>query len=151
MNRVTVIVAMISALCIGSALGFAGGVLFSHHALGSSPRFEGGGPRFARRGPPGEPSPRSIVPHLVRMLDLSPEQADAIRGEVEASRADFAQVRDSLHARIERHLTPAQRDRWREMVRERPRDAFHDPQGAPRGRDPRNFRAEPGDEREFSR
>ena len=110
-DRATLIVAMISALCLGSALGFAGGVLFSHHAMGLERPFPPHGERFGRRGPPGEPSSRYIVPHLVRTLDLTPEQADAIRGEVESTRADFAQVRDSLHARIERHLTPAQRDR----------------------------------------
>jgi len=144
MTRVTVIVAMVSALCIGAAMGFAGGVLFSHHAMDMSPHMGGRGFRFERRGPPGEPSPRSIVPHLVRMLDLTPAQADAIRAEVEASRSDFAQVRDSLHARIERHLTPAQRDRWREMLREHP-------PGEPRGRDPHTFRAEPGKEGDQSR
>jgi len=144
MTRVTVIVAMVSALCIGAAMGFAGGVLFSHHALDMPPHMGGRGFRMERRGPPGEPSPRLIVPHLVRMLDLTPEQADAIRNEVEASRADFAQVRDSLHARIERHLTPVQRDRWREMVREHP-------PGEPRGRDPRTSRAEPGKEGDQSR
>lgn len=144
MTRVTVIVAMVSALCLGAAIGFAGGVLFSHHALGMLPRSGGHGFRIERRGPPGEPSPRSIVPHLERMLDLTPEQADAIRKEVEASRSDFAQVRDSLHARIERHLTPAQRDRWREMLRERP-------PGEPRGRDPHRFRAQPGKEGDQSR
>jgi len=141
MTRVTLIVAMISALCLGSALGFAAGVVFSHHAMGLERHFEPRGERFGRRGPPGEPSARIIVPHLVRMLDLTPEQASAIRGEVEATRTDFAQVRDSLHARIERHLTPAQRDRWREMVEERP-------PGAPRGHDPHGFRAEPGKEGE---
>jgi hypothetical protein len=140
MTRATVIVAMVSALCFGAAIGFAGGVLFSHHALGTYPHMAGRGPRGERRGPPGDPSPRSIVPHLVRMLDLTPQQADAIRKEVEGTRADFAQVRDSLHARIERHLTPAQRDRWREMLKERP-------PGDPRGRGP-HFRAEPGMEGE---
>ena len=144
MTRVTVIVAMVSALCMGLALGFAGGVLFAHHAFEWGPRRGERGMRIERRGPPGEPSPRMIVPHLTRMLDLTPEQAEAIRVEVEASRADFAQVRDSLHARIERHLTPAQRDRWRTMVKE-------GPPGAPRGRDPQRFRAEPGMEGEFSR
>ena len=144
MSRMTVIVAMISALCLGTALGFACGVLFSHHAMGMYPRPGGREFRMERRGPPGEPSPRYIVPHLVRMLDLTPEQADAIRKEVEATREDFAQVRDSLHARIERHLTPAQRDRWREMVKE-------GPPGEPRGRDPRHDRAEPGKEGEESR
>ena len=143
MNRTMLTVAMISALCLGSALGFAGGVLFSHHVMGLERRFEPHGERFGRRGPPGEPSARFIVPHLVRTLDLTPEQADAIRGEVESTRTDFAQVRDSLHARIERHLTPAQRDRWRKMVEEGP--------GAPRGRDPHGFRAEPGREGEEPR
>ena len=144
MTRVTVIVAMISALCIGLAFGFAGGVLFAHHAFEWGPRKGERGMRIERRGPPGEPSSRMIVPHLTRMLDLTPEQAEAIRGEVEASRSDFAQVRDSLHARIERHLTPAQRDRWRTMVKE-------GSPGAPRGRGPQRFRADPGMEGEFSR
>jgi hypothetical protein len=146
MSRTTVIVAMISALCFGTALGFACGVLFSHHAMAGYPRMGGHGFRggMERHGPPGEPSSRFIVPHLQRMLDLTPDQADAIRKEVEASRADFAQVRDSLHARIERHLTPAQRDRWREMVKE-------GPPGEPRGRDPRHDRAEPGKEGDESR
>ena len=143
MTRTTVIVAMISALCIGSALGFAGGVLFSHLAIGRP--FPPHGERFGRRGPPGEPSARFIVPHLERMLDLTPAQAEAIRTEVESTRADFAEVRDSLRARIERHLTPAQRDRWREMVRE-------GSPGEPRGRDPRRpHRDEPGMEGEESR
>ena len=144
MNRATVIVAVISALCLGSALGFAGGVLFSHHLMAPFPPMGGRG-SHERRGPPGEPSARFIVPHLERMLDLTPEQAEAIRTEVESTRADFAEVRDSLHARIERHLTPAQRDRWREMVRE-------GPPGEPRGRDPRRpHRAEPGMEGEEPR
>jgi len=142
MNRVTVIVAMVSALCTGLALGFAGGVLFSHHALGIGPPMAERG--FPRHGPPGEPSARTIVPRLVRLLDLTPGQADSIRKEVEASRADFAQVRDSLHARIERHLTSAQRDKWRDMVRERHSET-------PRGRDPRSSRAEPGTEGEMFR
>ena len=144
MTRTTVIVAMISALCLGTALGFAGGVLFSHHAMAGFAHMGGHGFRGERRGPPGEPSSRFIVPHLVRMLDLTPEQADAVRKEVEATRADFAQVRDSLHARIERHLTPAQVDKWREMLKE-------GPPGEPRGRDPRHNRAEPGKEGEQSR
>jgi hypothetical protein len=73
MSRTTVIVAMISALCLGSALGFACGVLFSHHAMAGYPRMGGRGFRggMERHGPPGEPSSRFIVPHLQRMLDLT--------------------------------------------------------------------------------
>ena len=140
------IVAVISALCLGVSLGFMGGVMFSHHLLGG-----GGlhgmdfghhgwrGFRHGAPGPPGVPSPRAIVPHLTRMLDLTPAQADAIRGEIERTRGDFAQVRDSLHVRIERHLTPAQRDKWREVSRERNFDG-------PGGRDPHSLRGEPGRE-----
>jgi hypothetical protein len=145
MNRTTVIIAIISALCLGSALGFAGGVLFSHRAMAIYSRMGGRGYRGEgfRRGPPGEPSSRFIVPHLQRMLNLTPEQADAIGKEVESTRGEFAQVRDSLHARIERHLTAAQRDRWNQMLKE------EHPPGEPRGRDP--HRAEPGKEGEESR
>src|SRR5262245_6522829 len=148
MTRAAVILAVVSALCLGLAFGFAGGVLFTHYAIAIGPRWRGHGVRVERRGPPGEPSSREIVPHLVRLLDLTPEQADAVRAEVEASRSDFAQVRDSLHARIERHLTAAQRERWRTMVWER-----HP--GEPRGFDPRpappgtRNRAVPGKEGEL--
>ena len=144
MSRTTVIIATISALCLGSALGFACGVLFSHHAMSAYSRMGGRGFRGEgfRRGPPGEPSSRFIVPRLQHMLNLTPEQADAISKEVDASRADFAQVRDSLHARSDRHLTQAQRDRWHEMLKEHP-------PGEPRGHDP--HRAEPGKEGEESR
>src|SRR5262245_48350068 len=119
MTRVAVIVATVSALFLGMSMGCAGGLLFSHFHAGLHPRFVTRGFRGDRRGPPGIPSPPLIVPHLVRMLDLTPAQADAIRDEIEASRSQFAAVRDSLHERIERHLTAAQRQRWRDMVVER--------------------------------
>ncbi len=147
------IVAVVSALCLGVSLGFMGGVMFSRHMLldGSSQHdgfgFERRFPRMSHRGPDGPggmPSPRMMVSHLQRILDLTPEQADAVRGEIERTRGDFAQVRDSLHARIERHLTPQQRDRWRSVVRERNLDE-------PGGPDPHTLRAEPGREGEHSR
>lgn len=151
MTRAAIIVAMVSALCLGVSLGFMGGVMFSRHALlgGRSPdmgfgRHSGRMFHHGPTGPPGTPSPRMLVPRLQRLLDLTPEQADAIRGEIERSRGDFAQVRDSLHARIERHLTPPQRERWRSFERER------NP-GDPGGFDPHNLRAPPGREGEHSR
>ncbi len=151
MTRAAMIVAAISALCLGIALGFMGGVMFSRHMLldGRHPEM-GSGRRswhmfhHGPQGPPGTPSPRMLMPRLQRLLDLTPEQADAIRAEIERSRGDFAQVRDSLHARIERHLTPSQRERWRSMERNR----FP---GGPGGPDPHNLRAEPGREGEQSR
>ena len=141
MNRPTLILALVSALCLGSAFGFMGGVVFSRYHLShhDGRRDFERGPRFGRRGGErGVPSPRNILPHLQRMLDLTPEQSAAIRVEIEGTRGEFARVRDSLHARIERHLTPQQRATWREaMARER------NP-GDPRGRGPRDFRDAPG-------
>jgi len=133
-TRIAVIVAMVSALCFGMTIGFAGGVLFAHHHFDMTPRFGG---REYRRGP-GGPTARLVVPYLRHRLDLTPQQADDIRDEIERTRADFAQVRDSLHARIERHLTPVQRDRWRKMAEE-------EHPGEPRGRGPHELRAEPGE------
>ena len=145
------IVAVVSALCLGASLGFMSGVMFSRHMLLDGRPSEMGFGRHSWRmfhhgppGPPGTPSPRKLVPHLQRLLDLTPEQADAVRGEIERSRGDFAQVRDSLHARIERHLTPSQRDRWRSVERDR------NP-GGPGGLDPHNLRARPGREGEDPR
>ena len=100
MTRAAIIVAAISALCLGVSLGFMGGVMFSRHMLLGG-RHDGMGFgrhswRMFHHGPSGgsgTPSPRMLVPRLQRLLDLSPEQADAIRGEIERSRGDFAGAR----------------------------------------------------------
>ncbi len=148
MNRAAVILAVVSALCLGSALGFMGGVVFSrHHLTSGGHRFGERMHRMSRRGPPGEhgiPSPHVLVPRLQKLLGLTPAQASAIRGEIERTRGAFAAVRDSLHARIERHLTPEQRGQWRVVVRERI-------PGEPRGRGPRNLRVAPGREGDTTR
>ena len=145
MSRAAVILAVVSALCLGLAFGFAGGLVFSHHMLRRGPMgfglhgaFMG---RMAPDGPRGMPSPRMLLPRLKRLLDLTPQQADAIRDEIERSRGDFGSVRDSLHARIERHLTAEQRERWRRAVRE------HGPgSDGPGGFDPHHLRGVPGSE-----
>ena len=153
MTRGMLAFAMASAVCLGLSLGFMGGVFFSQHHLLLPHRLELREPHGERRGPPGTPGlppPRVLVPHLVRLLDLTPAQADAIRAEIERSRSEFADVRDSLHARLERHLTPAQRARWRAAVRER-----HAGEPRRRGSDPASpgapLRAEPGTEGDLSR
>lgn len=119
MTRVALILAVVSALCLGGSLGFMGGVVFSksHFRGESRAHFERG--RRRHDGERGVPSARRLVPKLQRMLALTPAQADAIRGEIERTRGEFAIVRDSLHERIERHLTPEQRDRLRARMRER--------------------------------
>lgn len=143
MNRPAVILALVSALCLGSAFGFMGGVLFSRQVLahGGPSLFERGH-RKARRGgreEHGVPSANRLVPRLQRMLDLTPAQAEAIRGEIESTRGEFAAVRDSLHERIARHLTAAQRTRWQDAMR-------HWNPGESRGRGPRSLLSDPGRE-----
>lgn len=142
MNRPAIVLALVSALFLGAALGFMGGVVFASHPWD-------GGPRFGRRmheprrgGPPGVrtmPSARVLLPWLRRELDLSQAQVEAIRGEIERSRAELAMVHDSVHTRIARHLTPEQRERFGRLVSER----FP---GDHRGRRPQSLRAEPGRE-----
>ena len=148
MNRAALVLALVSALCLGSAFGFMGGVVFTrHHLKGEGPmRFGERMHRMGRRdrGEHGIPSARHMVPRLQHMLGLSESQAEAIRGEIERTRGEFANVRDSLHRRIARHLTPEQRERWRLVVHERI-------PGEPRGRGPRTLRAEPGREGDTSR
>jgi len=148
MNRGSVILAVVSALFLGISLGFMGGVMFSHHS------FNWGGARGAwhQRGPGragprgaegmhGMPSTRVILPWLERTLDLTPVQVEAIRSEIKKSQADLAGVHDSLHVRIARHLTPAQRERFDRVVKER----FP---GEHRGRRPHSLRTEPGEQGE---
>ncbi len=154
MTRAAVVLAVVSALCLGASFGFMGGVMFSRHVLHGGPGMgfqrlmEHAGPgRWQPHGPPGHrglPSPRALLPRLQRLLDLTPVQADAIRAELERSRGDFDQVRDSLHTRIERHLTAGQRARWRHLAGEQ------EP-GETRGLDRRTLRAEPGREGEATR
>jgi hypothetical protein len=147
-NRVAVILAVVSAMFLGISLGFMGGVMFSHHT------YNLGGARGAwhlrspgRAGPrgPGDmhsmPSTRVILPWLERTLDLTPAQVEAIRSEITKSRAELEGVHDSLHVRIARHLTPEQRERFDRVVKER----FP---GEHRGRRPHSLRTEPGEEGE---
>jgi len=121
-NRLALVLALVTALCVGLGMGFLGGVLLSRHMLLGGMHLHAGerfGGHGMRRGFRREPPPRAIVDHLRRRLDLAPAQVDSLRTVIERSRDDFAGVRDSLRARIERLLTPAQRDRWQRLVAER--------------------------------
>ena len=153
MNRAAIVLAVVSALCLGASFGFMGGVLFSRHIQHGGPHFGfNGGGGFMRQAAPGRmphergglPSPRALLPRLSHLLDLTPEQADAIRDELESSRGQFDQVRDSLHMRIERHLTAVQRDRFRHMMNGQAADEQ-------RGLHRRTLRAVPGREGDTTR
>lgn len=146
MSRGPVILAVVSALFLGAALGFMGGVMFSNHAFGwGSARgaWHLRGPGPGGFGGPGGmrmlPPPRVVLPWLERTLDLTPAQVEAIRGEIRRSQRDLAGVHDSLHTRIARHLTPGQRERFQRLVKDR----FP---GDHRGHGPHDLRLGPGEE-----
>ena len=126
MTRLALVLALITALCVGLGMGFFAGVMVSRHMLLGGPglhsRFGGHFPGHGEHGPRGFhrlPPTRAIVQHLRRELDLTPAQVDSVHNEIDRSRDNFAGVRDSLHARIERLLTSGQRDRWRRLIDER--------------------------------
>lgn len=125
MSRPVLILAVVSAMFTGLALGFMGGVFFSHHMvmrgqLGwpmrlHEPRMMHG-PRHGLMAPPPA---RMVIPQLKRALGLSPDQVRAIRAELERSSDQMAAERDTLRTRIARHLTPDQRERFDRMLMER--------------------------------
>jgi hypothetical protein len=134
--------ALVSSLFLGVSLGFMGGVLFTNHQFGGRGTFERRVHGQSRRGPAMGVVPSTrVLPWLQRSLTLAPAQVDSIRSEIQRSRGDLKLVHDSLHVRIARHLTPAQRERFRGLLSER----FPDDH---RGRRPRLIRAEPGSEGE---
>jgi hypothetical protein len=134
------IIATAAAFIVGCSVGLMGGIVFVH--LVASRRhgpvvFEGvrggGRPPFFGRGWPG-PGPGGrdgMLPALDRALDLSPEQHERLITVLDRARHEHEVVRDSMHVWIERELTPAQRERWRQMedryVRSRRVRWIHDP------------------------
>ena len=127
MNRFAIIILTIAASILGASLGVLGGVYAEHHLRGG-PRGSWLHPGF---GPGSRPPIRQLLPHLGRMLELTPEQMKRIEPKVLASQKEFEAARESLRSRIEAELTPEQRTRFHAMERERIRR--------------RTFPGEPGD------
>ena len=159
MNRNAIIISLLATFLIGCSLGLMGGMLFTHLLAthehwrpGMPPGHEGpwrfggargpGGPRVPGGAEGPGPQLGEALPRLEWALDLTPEQLARIQPKVLATRREFAAVRESLRIRIESELTPAQRERWRQMQHER---GFP---GEPRGPWGRAHRAPPGDEGE---
>ncbi len=164
MTRGQLVIALSAAFLVGSSVGVLGGIVFArfvllpHHPMfadhaGPGPDFgpgPGPGPGAGPGAGPG-PGPGGAFPpggperHLARLsraLGLSAAQRERLAAVMEQSHGEFDGVRDSLEARIARELTPAQRERWKQMQRE-----FHGT-GARRGPWPHPDRADPGDEGE---
>ena len=151
MTRGQLVIALTAAFLVGSSVGVLGGIVFArfvllpHHAMfadhaGPGPGFgpgPGAGPGPGGDFPPG--GPERHLARLSRALKLSDEQRERLAAVMEQSHGEFDGVRDSLEARIARELTPAQRERWKQMQRE-----FHG-RGPMRGPWPHPDRAGPGE------
>jgi ribosomal protein S13 len=151
-NRAAIVIALVATFLIGASLGLMGGIFFSAlmHRPPAGP-FAGPGPGFG--GPDvrryvGRNVDRRVLRHVMVMprlreaLELTDEQAAVIEPLVEQTHRAMGEARDSLRARIERVLTPEQRERWRRLEERR---GFPGEKRGPRGR---ANRALPGPEGE---
>lgn len=118
MNRFAILMMVFVVALLAAALGVLGGAYLYHHRPFADAFLRGpGGPPRGEMGP-GMPRGARLaeaLPRLQRALDLSPEQVERLRPKLESTRREFATVRESLRARIESELTPAQRAKWRDI------------------------------------
>ena len=147
MNRPAIILALVATFLIGASLGLMGGIMFTwhHNRPPGMPFFQGGPPHG---GPPrGERGPRAMTPErmlsrLRETLDLTDEQAAKIEPILREAHTNMDAARDSLRARVDRVLSPEQRERWRRL------EAHRGFPGENRGPKDRANRALPGPEGE---
>lgn len=151
MNRPVVVVALVAAFLIGASLGLMGGILFAMQQRPPHAAWlgRGAGPREPGvLGRVGREVGRRVVRNVVVMrrlreaLDLSDAQAARIAPLIEQTHAAMGAERESLRVRIDRVLTPEQRERWRRLEARR---GFPGETRGPRGR---ANRALPGPEGE---
>lgn len=152
MNRPVIVIALVAAFLIGASLGLVSGILFTMQLHRPPAGFLAG--RGRGMGEPGilgrvggEVGRRVVrhalvMPRLREALDLTDEQVARIEPLVEETHRAMGAARDSLRARIERVLTPEQRERWRRL------EARRGFPGEPRGPWGRTNRALPGPEGE---
>ncbi|MCC6350106.1 MAG: hypothetical protein IT347_11015 [Candidatus Eisenbacteria bacterium] len=125
MNRPAIILALVATFLIGGSLGLVSGLLMSWRFHRAPAWLEAGrAPGMRGRGdfgvPGGERGRRVIrrtlvMPRLREALELTDAQVARIEPLVEEAHRSMGAARDSLRARIERILTPEQRDRWRRL------------------------------------
>lgn len=141
MSRPALVVALVATFLIGASLGLMGGIAFmARHRppafswIGARP---GGMPGAAERA---EARRKRVLAHLREDLGLSDEQVARIQPLIDEAHQTMGATRDSLRARIDRVLTPEQRERLRRL------EARRGFPGDPRGPGGRAHRAQPGDE-----
>jgi hypothetical protein len=120
MNRWALVLSLVVATLLGCAMGFIGSVIMARATFGEMP------PMFAHRdhggpgGPGGPENHGARFERLAHALDLTPEQVARLKPRVEATRKQFDALRDSMHAQIDRELTPAQREKFKKLQAMRP-------------------------------
>lgn len=129
MNRAAIVIALVATFLIGASLGLMGGIFFAMHQRPFHAEWRAGG--AFRPGPGREPGLLgrvvdrrvlrhvAVMPRLREALDLTDAQAAEIEPLIEATHRTMGEARDSLRARIERVLTPEQRERWRRLEERR--------------------------------
>lgn len=151
MNRPAIVLALVATFLIGISLGLVSGFFISlqlHRPPAGFPgRWGGPGDRGVLERVGGEVGRRVVrhalvMPRLREALDLTDEQVARIEPLVNETHRAMGAARDSLRARIERVLTPEQRERWRRL------EARRGFPGEPRGPWGRANRALPGPEGE---
>jgi Spy/CpxP family protein refolding chaperone len=137
----TLVLAVMAAALFGAACGVMGSLVIEHVLWGHGHPGPWGPPPFEHHGPHGGPP----LDRLTRDLQLTDIQRDHIQAAIERTRLEGRAVRESLRTRIERELTPEQRERFRALAP--PIPGRH----SERGSWPRPDRAEPGEEGEDHR
>jgi Spy/CpxP family protein refolding chaperone len=136
-HRGLLLAVMASAL-FGVTCGLIGGLVIERVLLRHGPHGPWGPLPFEHHGPHTGPP----LDRLTRDLQLTDTQRDHIQAAIERTRLEGRAVRESLRARIERELTPEQRERFKALAP--PNPGRH----SERGSWPRPDRAAPGEEGE---
>jgi len=130
------LIAVMASALFGAACGVVGGLALEHTWWGHGHAGPWGPPPFEHRGPHAGPP----LDRLARDLQLTDTQRAHIQAAIDRTRLEGRAVRESLRARIERELTPEQRERFRALAP--PIPGRH----SERGSWPRPDRAAPGEE-----
>lgn len=121
MSRTAIVIALVAAFLLGASLGLTSGILLTiFHHRPSDVTWFGRAPGMRERGEFGRSDRRvlrgvMVLPRLSAALDLTDEQEKRIRPLLEEAHRSMGAARDSLRVRIERELTPEQRERWRRL------------------------------------
>lgn len=123
MNRLALVLSLVVAMLLGCAMGFIGSVIMARATFGEMPpmfaHHDHGGPG-GLGGQGGPENHGARFERLAHALDLTPEQVARLKPRVEATRKQFDALRDSMHAQIDRELTPTQREKFKKLQAMRP-------------------------------